>query len=70
MGAEIKHSRWSPDKHVWLWKKEKGRWVGKVHEEVKVDGRVGELNNAKIHYQHRTISNFFEMINSECTHKL
>ena len=61
--AEIKYTRFSPDKHIWLWKKEKGKWVGKVHEEVKVDGWVGELKNAKIHYQYETVGEFLSMMN-------
>ncbi len=60
LGREIKHSRWSPDKHIWLWKKEKGKWVGDVHEEVIVSGKVGELSEAKINYQDENISSFLE----------
>lgn len=63
LGGEIKHTRWSPDKHIWLWKKESGKWVGDVHEEVKVDGRVGELKNAKLHYQYENVFDFLEMVN-------
>lgn len=59
LGGEIKHSRWSPDKHIWLWKKNHGRWVGVVHEEVIVKGKVGELKNSKLHYQGKTLSEFF-----------
>lgn len=58
LGGEIKHSRWSPDKHIWLWKKNKGKWVGEVHEEVVVDGKVGELKIGKIHNQQETVSDF------------
>lgn len=58
LGAEIKHSRWSPDKHIWLWKKKFGKWEGNVHEEVVVRGRVGELKEGKFHYQDRTIGDF------------
>ncbi len=64
LGAEIKHTRWSPDKHVWLWKRGKGKWVGKVHEEVHVNGNVGELTNAKIHYQYETVAEFFAMLDN------
>lgn len=58
LGKEIKHSRWSPDKHIWLWKKSRGKWVGEVHEEVIVEGNVGELKNAKLHFQDKTLSDF------------
>lgn len=63
LGAEIKHTRFSPDKHVWLWRGDKGKWVGKVHEEVLVDGWTRELRGAKIHYQYETVSEFWNMIN-------
>lgn len=63
LDREIKHSRWSPDKHIWLWRKDHGKWVGDVHEEVKVSGKVGELKNNKIHNSHKTISEFFESNN-------
>lgn len=63
-GKEIKHTRWSPDKHIWLWRKSKGKWVGSIHEEVVVKGRVGELKSAKIHHSHKTVSDFLEMLNN------
>lgn len=58
LGAEIKYSRWSPDKHIWLWQKGKGQWVGKVHEEVIVNGKIGQLKNSKLHYQEKSVSGF------------
>lgn len=58
LGAEIKHSRWSPDTHIWLWKKNVGKWQGDVHEEVVVVGKIGELRAGKIHHQDGTIGGF------------
>ncbi len=65
LGKFIKYTRWQPelDRHVWLWKKGKGRWVGDVHEEVAVEGGLGKLKHAKIHHQYRNIGEFMEMIN-------
>ncbi|HEX6977274.1 MAG TPA: glycosyltransferase family 2 protein [Patescibacteria group bacterium] len=63
-GKEIKYTRWSPDKHVWLFKKSKGSWLGGVHEEIRIDGKVCVLKNAKIHYSHPTVFDFFSMLNS------
>lgn len=60
LGKEIKHSRWSPDTHIWLWKKNFGKWTGDVHEEVVIKGKVGKLKNTKIHYQKETISEFIK----------
>lgn len=67
LGGEIKHTRWSPDEHIWLWKKEKGIWKGEIHEEVVVDGKVGKLRNKKIHYQDTTISEFINSNNKYST---
>lgn len=64
LGAEIKYTRWSPDKHVWLWRRGKGKWGGQIHEEVEVKGNVGELKNAKIHYHYETVAEFFAMLNN------
>lgn len=62
-GKEIKHTRWSPDKHIWLWKNGSGRWNGRIHEEVEVKGSVGELKNAKIHHSHKSVGKFISMLN-------
>src|SRR3989344_9002739 len=63
-GKLIKYTRWQPelDRHIWLWQRGKGEWVGTVHEEVEVDGPVGKLKNAKIHYQYDTVSEFLRML--------
>lgn len=63
-GAEIKHTRFSPDKHIWLWRRVKGKWLGKVHEEVMVEGWISELKGAKVHYQYEKISEFLAMTNN------
>ncbi len=60
LGKELKYSRWSPDKHIWLWKKAFGKWVGDVHEEVVVDGKIGELKNSKLHFSHKTLGEFIQ----------
>lgn len=63
LGKEIKHSRWSPDLHIWLWKRNSGKWVGDVHEEVVVTGKIGLLKNNKIHNSHKTVSEFMQTNN-------
>ncbi|KKQ55400.1 MAG: glycosyl transferase [Candidatus Woesebacteria bacterium GW2011_GWC1_38_13] len=64
-GKFIRYTRWQPelDRHIWLWKKDLGKWMGDVHEEVVVEGRVGKLKHAKIHHQYETVRDFFEMMN-------
>lgn len=62
-GKEIKHTRWSPDAHVWLYDKTKGSWVGSVHEEWVSTESVGILKNAKLHHSHPSVSAFMDMLN-------
>ena len=64
LGKFIKHTRWQPelDRHVWLFNKTKAKWVGDVHEEVQVNGRVGKMKSAKLHYQDKTISEFLSKL--------
>lgn len=63
LNKEIKYSRWSPDEHIWLWKKNKGGWKGLVHEEIELKGRIGRLINKKIHYQSDNIADFLQSNN-------
>ncbi len=65
LGKWIKYTRWQPefDRHVWLWRKGRGKWLGEVHEELAVDGEVGRLKNAKVHYQYKKVSDFMDMMN-------
>lgn len=64
LGKEIRHTRWSPDIHIWLWRRGKGKWTKGVHSEVKVDTVVGRFEHAKIHYQYETVTEFLDMVNS------
>jgi glycosyltransferase involved in cell wall biosynthesis len=65
-GEFIKYTRWQPefDRHIWLYKKDRGRFVGGVHAAVKVDGKVGRLKHAKVHYQYKNVKEFMDMMNS------
>ena len=65
LGKWIKYTRWQPelDRHVWLWRKGRGKWLDEVHEELAVDGEVGRLKNAKVHYQYKKVSDFMDMMN-------
>lgn len=64
-GRFIKYTRWQPelDRHVWLWKKASGKWVGDIHEELQVKESVGKLKHSKIHNQYQTVKEFLGMMN-------
>lgn len=46
-----------------LGNKEKGKWVGKVHEKWEIKGKIRRLRNPLYHFPHQTISEFLREIN-------
>lgn len=62
-GKEIKHTRWSPDAHIWLYNKDQGMWEGDVHEEFVTRGRVGAVKHGKLHHSHKSVTDFLKMVN-------
>lgn len=58
--------------NVWLTRlarKGAGVWVGTIHENWKVDGRVGKLQGDLNHYPHQTVVEFLKHINRYSTLK-
>ncbi len=59
----IKHSGWYPDNKIRLWRKSKGKWIGRnVHEKVEVNGRVGFCKNGIVHFTFRSVSDHLKKI--------
>jgi glycosyltransferase involved in cell wall biosynthesis len=64
-GKWIEHGLWWPDNQLRLFKRTKGKFPCKhVHEYVKVDGILGKLQNAFIHYNYTSISQFINKFNN------
>jgi len=59
-GKWIEHSGWYPDWQLHLFKIAKGKYVEKVHEQVVLDGKVGELSKVLVHYNYQSISQYLE----------
>ncbi|MCL4353574.1 glycosyltransferase family 2 protein [Patescibacteria group bacterium] len=62
-GRQLRHGETGNIKLLRLAKKNAGRWEGKVHEEWRIRGRIGRLENPLLHYPHQTISEFLKEIN-------
>ncbi|MCK4762985.1 MAG: glycosyltransferase family 2 protein [Candidatus Aminicenantes bacterium] len=56
MGRWIKHSGWYPDRKLRLFKKEKSRWRGRIHEGLILTGRTGRIGGDILHYTYRDMS--------------
>lgn len=61
-GKWIEHSGWYPDYQLHLFKTDKGKYVGKVHETVEVKGKVGYLKSYLLHQNYQTISQYLEKL--------
>jgi len=61
-GQWIKHSGWSPDHQLHFFRTKKGQYIGKVHEQVKVKGKVGYFKTPLIHENYQTITQYLEKL--------
>lgn len=56
----IRHSGWSTDKVVRLFRRDKGRYPNRrVHADLEIEGAVPVLRNAFLHYTFRTFDQYF-----------
>jgi glycosyltransferase involved in cell wall biosynthesis len=56
----IRHSGWSTDKVVRLFRKDKGRYPNRrVHADLEIEGPVPVLANSFLHYTFRTFDQYF-----------
>ncbi|MFN0168290.1 MAG: glycosyltransferase family 2 protein [Bryobacteraceae bacterium] len=57
LGRWILHSGWYPDRKIRLYHRGKATWVGEfVHESLKVQGRVGDLESNLLHFTCSSLS--------------
>jgi glycosyltransferase involved in cell wall biosynthesis len=68
MGRWIRTTDFYPDYQTRLYDRRTGRWNGKyVHESVRVDGPIGQLQNELEHYSYRDLRDQLERINRYST---
>jgi len=68
LGRWIKHGGWYPDLVLRLFKRNKGSFTHRlVHEEVKVDGKVGCLRNDILHYTDPDFDHYLKKLNRYTT---
>ena len=54
LGSWIRHSGWYPDYKLRLYRRDRGKFVGVLHEGVKLDGPPGRLEGHLLHYTMRS----------------
>ncbi len=62
-GKKIKYGEQGNISLIRFFKKDSGTFNGKIHEVLKVKGKIGKLNNPIIHFPHQTINEFLKEIN-------
>jgi glycosyltransferase involved in cell wall biosynthesis len=56
-GRWIRHCGWYPDRKLRLFRRSKGRWEGQdLHEKVRLDGPVMDLDADLLHYTYENLS--------------
>lgn len=63
LGKWVRRCGWYPDYQLRLWERGRGRWHGgRVHESVKVEGRVVPLEAAINHFSYESLSDHLKTI--------
>lgn len=64
LGRWIGHSGWYPDPKRRLYRRDRARFAGRLHESLEVDGPVGGFQGDLHHYTFETVSDHLEQINA------
>jgi len=63
LGQWITHSGWYPDRKLRLFRKDKSRWHGRIHEGLHLEGKTGKLEGDILHYTYRDITDHIKRLN-------
>lgn len=63
LGRWITHSGWYPDRKLRLFKRDKSRWHGRIHEGLKLEGRTLHLDGDILHFTYRDITDHINRLN-------
>jgi len=59
LGGWIRHSGWYPEYCIRLYRRDRTRFVGALHESVKLEGRAGRLQGEILHYTIRSLAEHY-----------
>ena len=62
LGRWIRYGGWYPDGEIRLYRRDRGRWEGRLHARLVVDGKVGVLKRQYFHYTYGNISDQIQTI--------
>lgn len=64
LGRWIKHSGWYPDCKLRLFRKNKSRWRGRIHEALVLEGKTARMSGDILHFTYRNITDHIQRLNS------
>ncbi len=64
MGKWITHSGWYPDRKLRLFRKEKSKWQGRIHEALILDGKTAKMEGEILHFTYRNITDHIRRLNN------
>lgn len=63
LGRWIRHSGWYPDPKLRLYRRDRARFVGALHESVAADGPIGTLRGEILHYTCNSLADHVAQVN-------
>ena len=63
LGRWIKHSGWYPDRKLRLFRKDKSRWQGRIHEGLILEGKTKKIEGDILHFTYRNITDHINRLN-------
>ena len=63
LGRWIKHSGWYPDRKLRLFRKDKSRWQGRIHEGLILEGKTKKIEGDILHFTYRNITDHITRLN-------
>jgi glycosyltransferase involved in cell wall biosynthesis len=59
LGKWIRHSGWYPEYHLRLYRRDRARFAGALHESARADGPTGRLAGDLLHYSVRSLAEHY-----------
>lgn len=67
LGGWIRHSGWYPDRGIRLYRRDRARFDGALHETVRTEDPVGRLTGDLLHYTARSLQEHYAKIDAFTT---
>lgn len=63
LGKRLRYGGCGKERHIRLFRRQKAKFQGLIHEKLLIDGEIGFLKNPIIHVSYKNIENYFNKFN-------